>query len=143
MVNVIAAFVLFYFFAQVGKDAVIVDERFNGGGKAADWVIDHLARPLINFWTTRYGDSYSTPAGQIFGPKVMIVNEQAGSGGDYLKQPAGGSRMPATEQTIRDRQQLVDSLLAAKRCQAQAQATLALSPEPRPPTVKLRRYFND
>jgi tricorn protease len=73
-----------YFFAQVGKDAVIIDERYNGGGKAADWVIDHLARPLVNFWSTRYGATYSTPEGQIFGPKVMIANEQAGSGGDYL-----------------------------------------------------------
>ena len=73
-----------YFFAQVGKDAVIIDERFNGGGKAADWVIDHLARPLVNFWSTRYGATYTTPEGQIFGPKVMIVNEQAGSGGDYM-----------------------------------------------------------
>jgi tricorn protease len=73
-----------YFFAQVGKDAVIVDERFNGGGKAADWIIDHLGRPLVNFWSTRYGATYTTPEGQIFGPKVMIVNEQAGSGGDYL-----------------------------------------------------------
>ncbi len=73
-----------YFFAQVGKQGVIVDERFNGGGKAADWIIDHLARPLVNFWSTRYGASYPTPAGQIFGPKVMIANEHAGSGGDYL-----------------------------------------------------------
>ena len=73
-----------YFFAQVGKDGIIVDERFNGGGKAADWVIDRLARPLVNLWATRYGESYTTPAGQIFGPKVMIANEHAGSGGDYL-----------------------------------------------------------
>lgn len=73
-----------YFFAQVGKEAVIIDERFNGGGKAADWIVDRLARPLVNLWSTRYGEDYTTPAGQIFGPKVMIVNEQAGSGGDYL-----------------------------------------------------------
>src|SRR5437660_12550079 len=73
-----------YFFAQVGKEAVIIDERFNGGGKAADWIIERLGRPLVNFWSTRYGANYSTPAGQIFGPKVMIANEQAGSGGDYL-----------------------------------------------------------
>ena len=73
-----------YFFAQVGKDGVIIDERFNGGGKAADWVIDHLGRPLVNFWSTRYGANYTTPEGQIFGPKVMIANEQACSGGDYL-----------------------------------------------------------
>lgn len=73
-----------YFFAQAGKDAIIVDERFNGGGKAADWIINHLARPLVNFWTTRYGANYSTPAGLILGPRVMLANEHSGSGGDYL-----------------------------------------------------------
>jgi tricorn protease len=73
-----------YFFAQVGKDAAILDERFNGGGKAADYIIERLQRPLSNYWTTRVGADYSTPAGAIFGPKVMLINEQAGSGGDYL-----------------------------------------------------------
>lgn len=73
-----------YFFAQVDKQAVIIDERFNGGGKAADWVVDRLARPLINLWSTRHGADYTTPAGQIFGPKVMLANEHSGSGGDYL-----------------------------------------------------------
>jgi tricorn protease len=73
-----------YFFAQVDKQAVIIDERFNGGGKAADWVVDRMARPLLNLWSTRYGADYTTPAGQIFGPKVMLANEHSGSGGDYL-----------------------------------------------------------
>jgi tricorn protease len=73
-----------YFFAQVDKQAVIIDERFNGGGKAADWVVDRLARPLLNLWSTRHGADYTTPAGQIFGPKVMLANEHSGSGGDYL-----------------------------------------------------------
>jgi tricorn protease len=73
-----------YFFAQVDKEAVVIDERFNGGGKAADYIIDRLRRPLVNFWSTRYGEDYTTPAGAIFGPKAMIINELAGSGGDYL-----------------------------------------------------------
>jgi tricorn protease len=73
-----------YFFAQVDKQAVIIDERFNGGGKAADWIVDRLARPLLNLWSTRHGADYTTPAGQIFGPKVMLANEHSGSGGDYL-----------------------------------------------------------
>jgi tricorn protease len=73
-----------HFFAQVGKDAVIIDERFNGGGKAADYILERLRRPLSNFWTTRSGKDYTTPAGAIYGPKVMIINEMAGSGGDYL-----------------------------------------------------------
>ncbi len=73
-----------YFFAQVDKQAVIIDERFNGGGKAADWIVDRLARPLLNLWSTRHGADYTTPAGQIFGPKVMLANEHSGSGGDFL-----------------------------------------------------------
>lgn len=73
-----------YFFAQTDKDAVIIDERFNGGGKAADYIVERLQRPLANYWSTRYGADYTTPANAIFGPKVMIINEQAGSGGDYL-----------------------------------------------------------
>jgi tricorn protease len=73
-----------YFFAQVDKDALILDERFNGGGKAADYVIDYLRRPLMNYWTAREGKIYTTPGGAIFGPKVMIVNEFAGSGGDAM-----------------------------------------------------------
>jgi tricorn protease len=75
-----------YFFAQTDKDAVIIDERFNGGGKAADYIVERLQRPLANYWSTRWGleKDYTTPAGAIFGPKVMIINEFAGSGGDYL-----------------------------------------------------------
>jgi tricorn protease len=73
-----------YFFAQVGKDGVIIDERFNGGGLVADYVIDHLRRPLLSYWNTREGADFTTPFAAIFGPKAMIVNEFAGSGGDAL-----------------------------------------------------------
>jgi tricorn protease len=73
-----------YFFAQVGKEAAIIDERFNGGGLLADHVIQYLRRPLMNYIATREGADLTTPQGAIFGPKVMIINEQAGSGGDAL-----------------------------------------------------------
>ena len=73
-----------YFFAQVGKDAVILDERFNHGGFLADYVIDHLRRPLMSMVTAREGHDFSSPGGAIYGPKVMIVNEFAGSGGDAM-----------------------------------------------------------
>jgi tricorn protease len=73
-----------YFFAQVGKQGAILDERFNGGGMAADYIIDYLRRPLMNYWTTREGADFTTPLGAIFGPKAMIVNEFAGSGGDAM-----------------------------------------------------------
>ena len=73
-----------YYFAQVDKQGAIIDERFNSGGQAADYVIDVLNRPLQGWWSPRYGAIYRTPAAAIFGPKVMITNEMAGSGGDLM-----------------------------------------------------------
>jgi tricorn protease len=73
-----------YFFAQVGKDGLVLDERFNGGGYIADYIIDYLRRPLTNFFSTRAGQDFTTPMDAIFGPKAMIINEYAGSGGDAM-----------------------------------------------------------
>lgn len=73
-----------YFFAQVGKDAAVLDERFNHGGALADYVIDHLNRPVMSLLATREGRDQRSPGAAIFGPKVMIVNEMAGSGGDAM-----------------------------------------------------------
>ncbi len=73
-----------YYFAQLGKEGAVIDERFNGGGSAADYVIDYLRRPLLNYWMTREGQDFTTPFGSIFGPKVMVTNMYAGSGGDAL-----------------------------------------------------------
>jgi tricorn protease len=73
-----------YFFAQVGKQGAVIDERYNGGGAAADYVIEYLQRKNWNYWLTREGADFNTPVGAIFGPKAMIVNEFAGSGGDYM-----------------------------------------------------------
>jgi tricorn protease len=73
-----------YFYAQVGREGVIIDERFNGGGLVADYVIDALRRPLLAYWHTREGADFTTPFAAIFGPKAMIVNEFAGSGGDAM-----------------------------------------------------------
>jgi tricorn protease len=73
-----------YFFPQADKEAIIVDERFNGGGQVADYYIDHLRRPFTAYWATRYGEDIRTPGGAVFGPKVMLIDETAGSGGDLL-----------------------------------------------------------
>jgi tricorn protease len=73
-----------YYFSQIGKQGAIIDERFNGGGFTADYIIDYLRRPLMNYRTTRDGADFTTPLGAIFGPKVMLINEYAGSGGDAL-----------------------------------------------------------
>ncbi|CAN5472739.1 S41 family peptidase [soil metagenome] len=73
-----------YFYPQVHKDAVIIDERFNGGGSVADYYVDILRRPFIANWAMRYGADLKTPFASIQGPKAMIIDETAGSGGDLL-----------------------------------------------------------
>ncbi|MGA3039445.1 MAG: PDZ domain-containing protein, partial [Bryobacteraceae bacterium] len=73
-----------YFFAQVDKDAAIIDERFNHGGKLATDIIEYLQRKLMSVATTRDGADSLQPQGAIFGPKVMIINQFAGSGGDAM-----------------------------------------------------------
>jgi tricorn protease len=73
-----------YFFAQVDKQAAVIDERFNGGGLLAEYVIHYLHRPLMSYISTRNGQDQVFPATTIYGPKVMIINEKAGSGGDAM-----------------------------------------------------------
>ncbi len=73
-----------YFYPQAWKDAIIVDERFNGGGSVADYYIEALRREPIAWWTFRYGDDMKTPSASIQGPKAMLIDETAGSGGDLL-----------------------------------------------------------
>jgi tricorn protease len=73
-----------YFFAQVNKEAAIVDERFNGGGALATDIVEMLSRKPLSRVATRDGEDEVQPQGAIYGPKVMIVNEFAGSGGDAM-----------------------------------------------------------
>ncbi len=73
-----------YYFSQMDKKALLIDERNNGGGSVADYVIDLLSRELIAGWGIRDGKSFTTPGNGIYGPKAMIINENAGSGGDMM-----------------------------------------------------------
>ncbi|MBC9795312.1 S41 family peptidase [Sinomicrobium weinanense] len=73
-----------YFFPQANKKAIIIDERFNGGGSLADYYIDILKRPEQAYWNFRYGNDLKSPSASIQGPKVMLIDETAGSGGDFL-----------------------------------------------------------
>ncbi len=73
-----------YFYSQVGKEAVIVDERFNAGGLLATDVMEVLLRRRLSAVATRDGEDEIQPQGAIFGPKVMLINEFAGSGGDAM-----------------------------------------------------------
>ena len=75
-----------YFFAQQDRHGVIIDERFNHGGLIADYIVDLLSRDLLGYFNNAVGDHqpFTAPNGAIWGPKVMIINEMAGSGGDML-----------------------------------------------------------
>ena len=73
-----------YYYAQQHKDGVVIDERYNQGGMVADYIVNELDRRLMGFFARRDGKPSPSPAAGIYGPKVMIINESAGSGGDAL-----------------------------------------------------------
>ena len=75
-----------YYFSQQDKKGVVVDERFNGGGSAADYIIEILGRDFDGYFNNVAGDRFpfTSPSAGIWGPKVMIINEMAGSGGDLM-----------------------------------------------------------
>ena len=72
------------FFAQTDKPAVILDERKNGGGQAANYITEILGRAFLSGWKDRDGLVFTTPGAGIYGPKTMLIDQDAGSGGDFL-----------------------------------------------------------
>jgi tricorn protease len=72
------------YFPQIDKQGIIVDERFNGGGFIPDFFIERLERSTWVYWSSRDGADQRTPSTGIDGPKCMLVNQYAGSGGDAL-----------------------------------------------------------
>ncbi len=74
------------YFAQQDRQGVVIDERNNGGGSAADYIIEVLARELTGYFNSRAGDRkpFTQPMAGLWGPKVMVINERAGSGGDLM-----------------------------------------------------------
>jgi len=73
-----------YFYAQQDKEGTVVDERYNQGGMIADFVVNELDRKPIGFFALRDGSTFFSPIAGVYGPKVMLINESAGSGGDAL-----------------------------------------------------------
>jgi tricorn protease len=75
-----------YYFAQQDKKGAVIDERYNSGGQAADYIIDVLERKFDGYFNNVAGDRmpFTSPAAGIWGPKVMVINEMAGSGGDLM-----------------------------------------------------------
>ncbi len=90
-----------YFFAQQDKLGAVIDERFNGGGLLDDYMVDLMTRKLRAALTNEVpnGKPFKLPAG-ILGPKVLLINEKAGSGGDFFpwvfRQQKAGSLIGAT-----------------------------------------------
>lgn len=73
-----------YYYAQVGKDGLVVDERFNHGGLINDFMVREMMKTPDAAFIPRTGEPWPTPGSSIYGPKVMLANEQAGSGGDMF-----------------------------------------------------------
>lgn len=71
-----------YFYPLAHKDALVLDDRWNGGGFIPDRMIALLSRPVLNYFVGRGGVANSTPQFANSGPKVTLINGQAGSGGD-------------------------------------------------------------
>jgi tricorn protease len=75
-----------YYFAQQDKKGAIIDERFNTGGSIADYMVDLMSRTLMGYFNNPVGERqpFTAPNAGIWGPKVMIIIDAAGSGGDML-----------------------------------------------------------
>ncbi len=75
-----------YYFSQQHKKGAVIDERNNGGGSAADHMVDVMTRELHGYFNSRIEGhkAFPSPSAGIWGPKVMLINERAGSGGDLL-----------------------------------------------------------
>ncbi|MFI5167448.1 MAG: PDZ domain-containing protein [Thermoanaerobaculales bacterium] len=70
------------FIGQLGRDGLVIDERFNSGGQIPDRFIELLNRPVTNYWAVRDGHDWQWPPVAAPGPKVMLINGWSGSGGD-------------------------------------------------------------
>jgi tricorn protease len=72
------------FWSQRHKEALIIDERWNSGGNIPNRLVELLNRPVSNYWAHRYGEDEVWPPDAHHGPKCMLINGLAGSGGDHF-----------------------------------------------------------
>lgn len=72
------------FLAEVERDGLIVDVRFNGGGYVSQLILEKLARRRIGYDVPRWGQPSPYPLESVSGPMVALANEQAGSDGDMF-----------------------------------------------------------
>lgn len=71
-------------YGQLSKEALIIDDRWNGGGQIPTRFIELLNRPATNYWALRDGLDWTWPPDSHQGPKCMLINGMAGSGGDMF-----------------------------------------------------------
>ena len=71
-----------FFLAQVDKQGLIVDARFNAGGYTPVAMLERLKRPMFGEQLNRHSAPYQSPELAVFGPKVCLVNQWAESSGD-------------------------------------------------------------
>jgi tricorn protease len=73
-----------YYYPQLRKRALIIDDRGNGGGNVSPMIIERLRRELVMMRISRNGTPYTTPGGLHWGPKVMLVDNYSASDGDLF-----------------------------------------------------------
>jgi tricorn protease len=73
-----------YYFAEVHKEGLIVDVRYNSGGHVSQLILEKLARKRIGYDVSRWGKPEPYPADSLLGPTIAITNEHAGSDGDIF-----------------------------------------------------------
>ena len=72
------------FYAQLGKQALIMDDRWNGGGFIAPFAVERLRRILIALGTNRESGIATEPEEVLNGPKVALLNHWSASDGDIF-----------------------------------------------------------
>ncbi len=72
------------FYGQRMKQALLIDDRWNGGGQIPTRFIELLNRPVTNYWARRDARDGAWPPDGHRGPKAMLTNGLAGSGGDMF-----------------------------------------------------------
>ncbi len=74
-----------YFYPQVRKEGLIIDDRFNGGGNVSPMIIERLRRILVVAKNARNQEIVTTnPDAVMTGPMVCLVNELSASDGDLF-----------------------------------------------------------
>ncbi len=74
-----------YFYPQLDKEALIIDDRANGGGNVSPMIIERLLRKPYRMTMYRTSSKNGTiPDGTQYGPKVLLINKYSASDGDLF-----------------------------------------------------------